>query len=745
MSSVEAGEVVAGDAPQGVQSDLNILDLGSILQSLGANRRSGTLKIVRPNGDYALLYLKNGLICLASSAQPGLSILAEAMIKYRKMTPADLEGIGQAAVASGQTVVQVISAQERLSEQDLERFVVTLAFERAADALSWKGVHCEFSPDTIVEPELDPALAEFCRGVPVDGVLLEAARRADEWDSIQGTFDPINEVFEMVRELPEHLGTPAQQELARFIDGYRDVGEVVALSSLNSFDACIALLDMIQNGYVKTKRAGELIQLGGTAAAKGEWNKALKLYRRAQDMDRERSDLPVKIAAAYEALGKIEQARDQLQVFVRESMAAKRFPEAARACERLVELDPEQPEHLAKLFKCLLETGPAEQLSEVGRALLRLYEKRGTLDRATDVLAKLREMHPDDSELTEIDARIRLATAERTEALIEYEKLADSYLERGEIGDAIRTFQKILNEIDEECLEARLQLAECLIQVERVDDAVAEYTKLAEILTRTGVFDEGVNLPFVLKVQRRVAELDPTNTSSREWLAETFAGRGNRKEAMAEFDQLLDIYTKTEQHIKYRETLERITGFFPEELAYRERLAQVYLREEGGVERGRAEMKSLCRAAWQQEDFALGTRVAEKLLEMDPFYMEAHVLLGEVLLARGEREAAMEKMLSAALMYMGAGLLQEAETVLSEVVEHDDGSVDAHRFLGAILEERGDNAAAADHYKKVGQLCIARYDFGTARDHLLAAGELNPGDPETEEALGFLPPDITGE
>ena len=153
----------------------------------------------------------------------------------------------------------------------------------------------------------------------------------------------------------------------------------------------------------------------------------------------------------------------------------------------------------------------------------------------------------------------------------------------------------------------------------------------------------------------------------------------------------------------------------------------------------------ICRAAWQQESFALGTRVAEKLLEMDPFYMEAHVLIGEVLLARGEHEAALEKMLSAALMYMGAGMLEEAETVLSEIVQHDDGSIDAHRFLGAILEEREASEAAAEHYKKVGRLCLGRYDFGTARDHLLAARELKPGDPEIDEALGLLPADVPGD
>jgi tetratricopeptide (TPR) repeat protein len=744
VANVEAEEVSVNGGEHAAETNLNILDLGSILQSLGTGRRTGTLKVSRPGGEYALFYFKGGALRLANSAQPGLTILEEAMVKYRKMTHADLEALREASRDSDRTMIQVISAQERLDERELERLIVTLTFERATDILSWKDVHCEFFPDRVIEPDLDPGLADFTRGAVVDGVLLEAARRADEWDRIQATFDPANEVFEMVREVPEHLSQPAEQELARFIDGYRDVTELVAVSSMNSFQTCMALLEMVNNGYIRARRAGELIQLGGMASARGEWPKALKLYLRAQTMDRERSDLPVRIATAYEALGNVEEARHHLLGYVKESMDAKRFPEAARACERLVELDPEEVEHRAKLFRCLLESGEDERLTPVGRELVRIYEERGVLDRASEVLSRLREMHPDDPEFTEIEARIRLATAERTEALIEYEKLADSYLANGELEKAISTFRKILDEIDEECLEARLQMAECLIQLERIDEAVAEYTRLAEILTRTGVFDESVNLPFVLKVHRRVAELDPTNTRSREWLAETFAQRGNQEQAIAEFDELLSIYQSDNDRDRLMATLARIADLYPDVLHYREWLAECFLDEEGGRERAKPEFMAVLRAAWQQGDFESGVRVAERLLTLEPFYMEAHVLLGESLLGKGEKEAAVEKMLAVAMMYMGAGLVTEAEEVLKEVLEHDDRNVDANRFMGAVLEERGVKREAAAYYKQAGLLAANRADFGSGRAYLQLAAELDPDDGETSAALTRLSRQFSG-
>lgn len=719
-------------------TNLNILDLGSILQSLSATRRSGTLRVTREEDQSRLLYIRDGLLRLTSSAMPGLNLLEEAMIKFRKMSREDIEEARGGYAACDGSVTAFFKQQERISDQDLKGYLVSLMFELATEVLCWKDVHCEFFPDRLLEPDLLPELADFGQATPIDGLLLEAARRADEWERIHKTFDPARDVFAVVREMPEHLTQPAERDLAAWLDGYRDVSEVVDLSGLSGFQACELLLEMVNNGYVQALAAEELVQLGGTAAAKGDWDKALKLYQRAYALDRKQADLPLRLAAAHEALGDTENALKHLGAFVRESVSASRFDEAIRACRHLVKLDPENPEHRARLFKCLLATDDREELMTVGRELVALYEERGVLDPAIEIIAKLRSIYPDEADLAEIDARIRLATEERTEALIEYEKLADSYLAKGELESAVRTFRKIVDEIDEECLEARLQMAECLIQLERIDEAVAEYTKLADILMRTGVFDANVNLPFVLKVHRRVAELDPSNTSSREWLAESFAKQGDREQAIAEFDELLAIYQSAENRDKLVSTLQRIADLFPDVLNYREWLAECYLESEGGHEKAKPELQALLRAAWQQEDFETGVRVAERILELEPFYMEAHVLLGESLLGKGEKEAALEKMLSVAMMYMGAGLVKEAEEVLRETLEHGEGNADAHRFLAAVLEERGAREEAAEHYKQAGLLSLAVQNLGSARTYLQLAGELGGPDVEAEEALGRI-------
>ncbi len=716
-------------------TNLNILDLGSILQSLSATRRSGTLKVTHNDDESRLLYIRKGLLRLTSSTMTGFNLLEEAMVKFRKMNREDIEEARKNYGGPDQSVVEFFKQQERISDQDVKGYLVSLMFELATEVLCWKDVHCEFFPDRLLEPDLLQELADYGQATPVDGLLLEAARRADEWERIHKTFDASREVFELVREMPEHLTQPAERELAAWVDGFRDVSELVDISGLSSFQACELLLEMVNNGYVQALGAEELIQLGGTAAAKGDWPKALNLYQRAHTLDRKHPDLPMRLAAAHETLGNVESARKHLLTFAKECITGSRFDEASRACRHLIRIEPEDPEHRAKLFKCLLATEERTDLASVGRELVLIYEERGVLDRAVEIIAKLRSIYPDEAELAEIDARIRLATAERTEALIEYEKLADAYLAKGELENAVRTFRKIVDEIDEECLEARLQMAETLIQLERIDEAVAEYTKLADILMRTGVFDGSVNLPFVLKVHRRVAELDSSNTSSREWLADSFAKQGDKEQAIAEFDELLAIYQADGNREKLVYTLQRIADLFPDVLNYREWLAECYLEDKGGREKAKPELQALLRAAWQQEDFETGVRVAERILELEPFYMEAHVLLGESLLGKGEKDAALEKMLSVAFMYMGAGLVKESEEVLRETLDHDGGNADAHRFLAAVLEERNAKEEAATHYKKAGLLSLAADNFGSARTYLELANELGGPDVEVDEAL----------
>jgi tetratricopeptide (TPR) repeat protein len=729
----------AGGALAGSATGLDILDLPSLVQALAANRRTGTLKVNNEAGDEAWVYFQEGSLRLASSPAADSSCLEDALLKARLLDREGLGAVREAARNAGLSQARTIIDDGRFDPSRLKKLLIAQVTDRAADLMAWQRVHCEFFPGRLAGERLDPELAAFSPGVIADGILLEAARRQDEWERIRQVFDPDADVFTQVPDRPRIEAKEHWTELAGLIDGHRDVAEIAALSTLSGFEVRRGLLDMIENGLVQVRPPAELACMGDLAAANGDPGKALRLFRRAWAADDTRNDLLVKMAAACEALGDVKGARSHLMAFVNRSMELNQFSEAAGSCRQLIRLDPENPEPRTKLFRILLALGEKQELAACGRELALLYEKEKALVAAGEVLAKLRELFPDDNQIAEIAARIRLAAAERTEAILDFEQLAESYLAKGDLENAARTFRKIVYEIDEECLEARIQLAECLIKMGRADEAVAEYNKMAGVLSRTGVIAESARMPFELRINRRIAELDTNNVASREWLAETYATRKDQKNSLACFDQLAAIHRRAKDGRKLAAVLRRTVELFPKELTYREQLADCYLAEHDGQERAKTELAALCQAAWEQQDYDAGYRAAEKLLELDAFHMPAHIVRANALLGKGDRKGAAERLFAVAQAFASVDLSADAIEVLRTALGIDASRAEAQRLLAQQLDRTEDVDGAINHYRLSAKLEAEVANFGLARADLKRLLELSPSDTQAIMMLHKLP------
>ena len=730
--------VPPADTAPGSIAGLDIMDLATIFQTLSANRRTGTLKLTNARGDERFLYFGDGRIRLVSAASAERTFLEGALLKSKCLSREKIDELKAKSWAKGQPLSTVLLQRARVPASELAEALLAHMTEEVTDLFAWKDVHCEFFPERIAGEQLDPQLAALTDGLSADAVLMEAMRRADEWECVEQCFDTTKEVFEFTEKGADALEEETRQELLALVDGYRDVSEVIAHSTFSRFEVCTVLMELFLVGRLRAKDAAQLAAMGDMAAAQTDWAKALRLFEHARELDASQMDLLAKLGAAHEALGNLAAAKDLLSDYVAKNMAQGASAEAARACRHLVKIDPDDPESHAMLFRALFTAEDRAGLRPAGKALVLAYEKKGAVDRAAEILNRLRGFFPEDEEIREMDARMRLANAERTEALVEFEDLAESYLARGDLEGAVRTFHKILEEIDEECLEARLQLADCLVKLERTKEAVAEYQRLTEILSRTGLIDEGDVPPFFLQVHHKLVELDPDNPSPREWLAETYAAADNTEAALTEFDGLADLYTRVKNVPKVIATLRRVVELFPEQLLFRERLANLYLGEKGTPEKARTELAALCQAAEELEDYEVGTRAAEKLIEIDPFHMEAHILLAAALRAGGDAEAAADKFQAIALMYLGAGLPAQAEEALKLVLELDERDDEAHRLLAGLLEERGEHEEAARLYKAGARLAFEDRDYGSAETGYRRALRLEPDDWNTSETLKRL-------
>jgi tetratricopeptide (TPR) repeat protein len=219
------------------------------------------------------------------------------------------------------------------------------------------------------EPGIQPP--QGCRLVSVDSqaILLEGARRVDEWSMIEKKLPSFDAVFALDRHqlLRNSIAfTDEQQRLLPLIDGFRDVHELMRQSRMGEFDVGKALFGLMSGGFLIPVGQREAVQsmvpesvihehrnlgiafykarmysdaarefrritelrasdasaafyLGLIALRESRWNDAVTSFQRAAVSAPRTSSVLVNMAYAYERLGQLEKARLALEQVIARS------------------------------------------------------------------------------------------------------------------------------------------------------------------------------------------------------------------------------------------------------------------------------------------------------------------------------------------------------------------------------------------------------------------------------------------
>jgi tetratricopeptide (TPR) repeat protein len=422
------------------RANLDIMDLSAIMQSLGTSRRSGKLVVRRGDGEEKHLHFEEGKIRLVSGALPGgggTEDLGSTLIRSGLLPSARVqEALARAGADGANLCAQLVATLGEDGEwgrESLESWIQ----QECTDLLAWSDVHCEFFE---IEDQIDAEdLSDLPgRGVPVDRVLMSALSRADEWEEVRRHFDPEVDVFEITPEGYEAVAMGEAAHLANLVDGTRDISEIRELSQDGALDTCKGLLGMLKDGHVKAKSGAQLAVMAELFVAKEDWGKAARLYKRALELAPGRSEALLSAAEVCEQVGDLDGAQRHLTEYISRMTHQSNYAAAAKACHWLVRLKPNDPEPKLLLYRVLRASGDARRARSVGKELVLALEQRGAFDRAIEVLGQLRGDFPDDVEIQQLDTWIRLISIELSEAAVQYEELARTYLAEGDIREATK-------------------------------------------------------------------------------------------------------------------------------------------------------------------------------------------------------------------------------------------------------------------------------------------------------------------
>ncbi|MEP7000323.1 MAG: DUF4388 domain-containing protein, partial [bacterium] len=276
-----------------IKGSLKEASFPDVLQLLSMGKKTGCLTVTHRN-NFGYVYFDRGLISYASIVNRrdriGDILLKAGVISPEQLTAAISaqsshrdKRIGELLVTQGSVTREGLHAQIRLQIEEAVYYLFT-----------WTQGTFNFEAD--VHPEEQDLLV----AINPESLLLEGARRVDEWSLIEKKISSLDLVFDVDRGKLFATGVTLPRDQAvvmELLDGRRDVVAVIEESGLGEFEVGKAIYGLVTAGFaqrvgrtkaaeptVSDARVDEHRNLGIAFYKSGMLDEAMREFRRVSEL-----------------------------------------------------------------------------------------------------------------------------------------------------------------------------------------------------------------------------------------------------------------------------------------------------------------------------------------------------------------------------------------------------------------------------------------------------------------------------
>lgn len=533
-----------------IRGSLGEATLADVLQLLALGRKTGCLSVFEGQ-NFGRIYLHTGRVTSATiinrKDRLGDILLRNGVVDRVTLQAAVDRQDGQRSRRLGQLLIEAGA----ISREQLEKYIAIQVEEAVYFLFTWSSGAFHF------ESGVAPETSDILLSLNPERLLLEGARRVDEWTVIRRKVPSTDLVFALTSDRAPAADelTAEQRRLLPLVDGVRSVRELVDESGLLDFEGCRALFGLVQAGLAspvgrrratsgsrERERVEEHENLAVAFYQTGMFEEAERESLRALGLDPSRFEARFRLAAIDMRRGRYREASRRLMEMIGEGRLAPsvflnlalclegtgRVPHAQVTVEEGLRSFPGNPPLLLSRAIMLTKT------RSPGAAVRAFGQFVGAQGRAAIApadffvfsgiaLAATGELEAASERLEE-----GLRYYPRTHALLLHAAVVHERMNRLE--RAFFLFERALQE-EPRSTQARRGLADTLYRSGRLDEAASLYHGLlgeaggAEIQFRLGsiAYERG-NRTEAVEYWRAALRTDPTHLQARTRLRLIEAG-----------------------------------------------------------------------------------------------------------------------------------------------------------------------------------------------------------------------------
>jgi hypothetical protein len=245
-----------------MQGSLSEFRLAEILQLVAVQQKTGLLRLVRGKQLVTFYFEHGALVATRDRRHAGQDPLLDYLVRVGFLQPPMATYLRAKLEASKEDLGDILVGERFLSEEELRGALDDLAQELVHLTFTWREGTYQF-----VGGEEALTGIRWRTNLKIDAVLMEGARRADEWPRLLEKLPGPDVVIDLARAPSTTLGPRAYRTLSQ-IDGVLRLGEVVKRARIPEFEVYEIVAQSAEAGVVRIlERPAPVAKPVGPAAA----------------------------------------------------------------------------------------------------------------------------------------------------------------------------------------------------------------------------------------------------------------------------------------------------------------------------------------------------------------------------------------------------------------------------------------------------------------------------------------------
>lgn len=233
-----------------LKGNLATMGLEDLLQWLAVGKKTGVLAM-RGTAYMKTIAFEDGRITSASSTDPK-EYLGQFLLAYNRINESQLREALAAQEDENELLGRILVNRHIVTENEIRRIIQLKTEESLFDCFIWSSGEFEFMEGQRPDPRT------VLLNLDVTGIVLEGARRRDEWQRIRDVLKGGDAVVTADSEaIAEQLPLAAEDaELLAHVDGLKSVDHLVLELRSTEFKVSRHIFDLVERGLLRVTSPG---------------------------------------------------------------------------------------------------------------------------------------------------------------------------------------------------------------------------------------------------------------------------------------------------------------------------------------------------------------------------------------------------------------------------------------------------------------------------------------------------------